>query len=190
VKNVFDVNAWTLTAALAGLMAIGGVSASPARAQSNAEPLHVIANKATILRLAKPAQQVIIGDPRFVDVTVETRTMLILFGRAPGETNLIILDSQNREILSAPVLVSDEKDRHISIVSSTRSGLSEVVYNCDRRCVRVALQGAAPAPSSGGGAQGPVASEPVAAPPPGEPPAQPAKSSPDDRPPASGSYKR
>ena len=164
---------------IAGIVIVAGAIAiaGPALAQSSAasaggEPIQVIANKATILRLAARAQNIIIGDPRVLDITVENRSMLVLFGRAPGETNLIVLDSQNREILSVPVLVTGERDRHISVISAPKSGYSEVVYNCADRCVRVATQGAAPAPSGGGGQQGPVAEAP-GAPPQGEPAAQP-----------------
>ena len=162
MKRIFRANARTLAATLAALVAIATVDSAPARAQQSAEPVRIIANKATILRLTKPAQNIIIGDLRFVDVTVETRSTLVLFGRAPGETNLIVLDSQYREILSVPVIVTDEKDRHISIVSAGKGGQAEVVYNCEERCVRVTLQGAAPAASGGG--QGPVPTEPAAAP--------------------------
>ncbi len=192
MKRIFGVKSGSAIAAIAGLAAIGIACAASVRAQPKAEPLQIVANKATILRLTKPAQQVIIGDPRIFDATAETRTMLVLFGRTPGETNLIVLDSQNREILSIPVLVTSENDRHISIVSAGKSGHAEVVYNCDDRCVRVTLLGAAPAPS-GGGAQGAAAAEPAppaAAPPPGAASAPPIQSSPDDGPPKSGSYKR
>lgn len=197
MRKSFDSRCAALTAALA----VAGVvaCAAPARAQSSAvpsraEPIQVIANQATILRLAARAQNIIIGDPRVLDITVENRSMLVLFGRSPGETNLIVLDSQNREILSVPVQVTDARDRHVSVISATKSGYSEVVYNCTDRCVRVVTQGALPTPSGGGGAQGAVGSEPAAAPPagasPGTPPAEPAKPSPDDAPSTSGSYKR
>lgn len=184
MRKSFDSRWAALTAALAVASAVA--CAAPARAQSpaapsRAEPIQVIANQATILRLAARAQNIIIGDPRILDITVENRSMLVLFGRSPGETNLIVLDSQNREILSVPVQVTDARDRHVSVISATKSGYSEVVYNCTERCVRVATQGAAPAPSGGGGGQAPVPEAPGAQPQ-GGPAAQPQSQAPEQAP--------
>ena len=180
--------AWLVAAGM-GAVALT-VDAPPAWAQqSPAEPLRVTANKAAIVRLAKPAQNVIIGDPRVADITVETRSMLILFGRQPGETNLIVLDSQNREILSVPVVVTAEVDRHVSIVSLTKSGFTEVVYNCAERCIQVAQQTVA-APTSGSGGQAPLSDSaaPVA---PAPAAAQPGTTAPAPaQTPAGGTYKR
>lgn len=189
LRSVGTAFAWLVAAGM-GAVALTGGAASAWAQQSPVQPLLVTANKATIVRLAGQAQNVIIGDPRVVDITVETRSMLVLFGRAPGETNLIVLDSQNREILSVPVVVATEKDRHVSVVSAGKTGYAEVVYNCAERCVQVAQQGT-PAAASGGG-QGPVpegtpASPPAAAPAqaPGQTPAEaPAKT------PGGGAYKR
>ena len=157
MKRQFKSIAWLVAA---GVVAVAlTADATSAWAQTSpAEPLRVTANKAAIVRLAGRAQNVIIGDPRVVDVTVENRSMLILFGRSPGETNLIVLDAQNREILSVPVIVTEEKDRHVTVTSSAKAGLKEVVYSCaQQRCVQLAKQsGAAPAASGGGGGQGPV----------------------------------
>lgn len=184
--------------ALAWLVAVGMgaialiVDAPPAWAQqSSAEPLRVTANKAAIVRLAGRAQNVIVGDPRVADITVENRSMLVLFGRSPGETNLIVLDSQNREILSVPVVVTAEKDRHVSVVSNAKAGFTEVVYYCAERCNKVAQQSTAPAAaSSGGGAQAPL-SEPAA--PSQPPPAAAQPQTPEQAPaqaPSGKSYKR
>jgi hypothetical protein len=166
VKRRFNPGAFAATAILAGLVAAGTAAfAPPARAQQSAEPLRVTANKAAIVRLAGRAQNIIVGDPRVADITVENRSMLVLFGRQPGETNLIVLDSQNKEILSVPVVVTAEKDRHVSVVAVTKAGYTEVVYNCAERCVKLAEQTAAAPVASGGGPQAPVPEAPAAAPP-------------------------
>ena len=167
MKRPLNAVASAARTALAGLVAagIGAVALTagspPAGAQ---QALRVTANKAAIVRLAGQAQNVIIGDPRVADITVENRSMLILFGRSPGETNLIVLDARNREILSVPVVVTTEKDRHVSVISAGKTGYAEVVYNCAERCIKMATtSGAAPA-ASGGCGQGPVPEAAAAAP--------------------------
>ena len=173
VKSRFNpmTSAAKTKAVLAGLVAAGIaaaaliVGAPSGWAQPKAaEPLQVVTNKATIVRLAGRAQNVIIGDPRVVDVTVENRSMLILFGRSPGETNLIVLDSQNREILSVPVVVAEETNRHVTVTSSAKSGLKEVVYNCAPRCVRSTLKGTLAATKGGTGSVAEAAEAPAPAP--------------------------
>ena len=160
-----------LLAAGIAAMALTADAPSAWSQQAPAEPLRVTANKAAVVRLAGRAQNVIIGDPRVVDVTVENRSMLVLFGRTPGETNMIVLDAQNREILSVPVVVTEEKERHVTVTSSAKAGLKEVVYSCSQRCVQLAKQSASEVRASGGGGQGPV---PEAAPSQPEPAAAPA----------------
>ena len=165
-----------LVAAVAGALVLAhDPSSAWAQQPAQQSPIQVTANKAAILRLAGQAQNVIIGDPRVADVTVETRSMLILFGRAPGETNLIVLDAQNREIVSAPVVVTAEKDRHVSVIAAAKSGPTEVVYSCAERCIKVDQKGAAAAASGGGGppVAGPAEpSEPAPAAAPPQTPAQ------------------
>ena len=158
MKRRFNKIAWAwLFAAGIGAGALTADIPAASAQQRSGEPIHVTMNKAAILRLAGQAQNVIIGDPRIADITVENRSMLVLFGRSPGETNLIVLNAQQREILSVPIVVTAENDRHVSVVAMTKSGYTEVVYNCAERCIKMAPQsGAAPSASGGGGGQGPV----------------------------------
>lgn len=148
--------------AVLAVLAAASAFAQSRPASPKGDPILVPANRAAIVRLSGQAQNVIIGDPRVVDVTVENRSMLVLFGRSPGETNLIVLDSRNREILSVPVIVSEEAERQVTVTSSAKGGLKEVVYSCGQRCSRVTLKGsqaAAKGGGSGGGVLG-AAAEP------------------------------
>lgn len=184
-----------LAAFVAASVGAAALIAGPpaARAQQAAvEALQVSANKAAIVRLARQAQNVIVGDPRIADITVENRSMLVLFGRAPGETNLIVLDSKNREILSVPVVVTAEKDRQVSVIAITKSGVTEVVYSCVERCVKLTEQTAA-MPTGGSGGQAPPSDTvPPGAPAPAAQPdaAAPAPASTPAQAPSGGTYKR
>ena len=177
----------SLVAAGIAFGALAAVAPSAVAQQSPAEPIRVVVSKAAILRLAGQAQNVIIGDPRVADITVENRSMLVLFGRSPGETNLIVLNAQQREILSVPIVVVAENDRHVSVVSSAKTGLTEIVYNCAERCIQLPPQTAGAAPSSGGTPQGPVPDAP--APPQAAAPAQ-APAATDSAPTGKKGYKR
>lgn len=128
-------------AALAAVAAIGAAIVSePARAQDNSSrviqiPLH----KAGIVKLSGAANNVIVGNPAVADVTVENPTTLVLFGRGPGETNILVLGAGQKEILSAAVVVSTDKDRQLSVLAPSRgkdAGMIEILYACADRCVR------------------------------------------------------
>lgn len=130
-------------AAVAAVAAIGAAIVSaptPARAQENSSrviqiPLH----KAGIVKLSGAANNVIVGNPAVADVTVENPTTLVLFGRGPGETNILVLGAGQKEILAASVVVSTDKDRQVSVLAPSRgkdAGMIEILYACADRCVR------------------------------------------------------
>lgn len=164
-------------AAIAGAVALGlGFFLTPNQATAQgAEPnvLQISLHKATIIKLSGRANNVIIGNPGIADVTVENPTTLTLFGRGPGETNILVLDSAQKQILSAAVVVSPDKDRQVSVLSPStgkNSGMIEILYACADRCVRFPTdltKLAAQTGSGGGDARGAI--QPGQASQPGQP---------------------
>jgi Pilus formation protein N terminal region len=138
------------------------VLGSPAMAE---DFLSLTWRKAEILELPVPPGTIIIGDPSVIDVSIEPSGMMLLFGKQPGETNMIIFDASGRETLfNGSVVVAPESNRHVSIISATRNAVLERTWNCVARCVQVIGPGSipykaveaesgdsAPAPSSGAG---------------------------------------
>ncbi len=135
---------------------------------AEASPLVVVFDKVEILRLAKPARRVIIGNSAIADVNLETPTLVYLFGKAPGETSLIVLGDDDRTILSRPVVVTSETERAVSVHVPGGEGPVSRTYSCmGNRCLRVASPGgqttaAAPTP--------PPPAQPTVPPPPAGPP--------------------
>lgn len=133
---------------------------------AEASPLVVVFDKVEILRLAKPARRVIIGNSAIADVNLETPTLVYLFGKAPGETSLIVLGDDDRTILSRPVVVTSETERAVSVHVPSGEGPVSRTYSCiGNRCLRVASPGgqttaAAPPPPA----------QPTIPPPPTAPP--------------------
>lgn len=101
-----------------------------------AEPLVVTWDKARLLRLSQDAAQIIIGNPAYVDATIESPRVLTLFGKRPGETNIIILDADNKTILERAVVVHPEAGRRVSVLSPLKgaTGVAEAKYSCPDRC--------------------------------------------------------
>lgn len=115
------------------------VAVGAALAATAAEPVVVGQDRAVILRLPQDADNVIIGNTAYFDVTVEDPRMLVLFGKQPGQTNLIVLDAQRNEIMATPVVVRAPGDGTDVRVYSRggRSGVSETAFSCGGgRCVQ------------------------------------------------------
>ncbi|MGQ0663789.1 MAG: pilus assembly protein N-terminal domain-containing protein [Pseudomonadota bacterium] len=138
-----------LAPALGWLMAAG-----PAPAQLLAVPV----DKAELIRLNEDAAVVLIANPAIADVAVEQNRLVIVVGKAPGETRLLVFDAKGRQLAVRDVVVVPEEARAVTVVR----GVAESNLSCAPRCVAVgaaaaAAGGAAPAagaPASGGAAPG------------------------------------
>src|SRR4051812_9297610 len=110
-----------------------------ASAAAMADGLNLNWREARVVKLAKPATSVVVGDPTVADVTLDTPDTLIIFGKTPGETNMVVLSGSQELLLDWPVVVSPVTARHISVVNATNQGApAEVLYACGtERCTRV-----------------------------------------------------
>ncbi|MFN3077222.1 MAG: pilus assembly protein N-terminal domain-containing protein, partial [Alphaproteobacteria bacterium] len=115
-----------------------------------ADILRITLDKATSLRLAKDAGTVMISNPKVLEAQMASPRLLLLRAVGVGESSLIVLDGDQQQVLSLPVVVVPEGQRFVSITrgcggNSACSQFDE--YSCAPRCVRVA----APDLPSGGG---------------------------------------
>jgi Flp pilus assembly secretin CpaC len=95
--------------------------------------------EARVVRLAKPATSVIIGDPTVADVTLDDPTTLIVFGKAPGETNIVVLSGSQEMLFDWPLVVTPASARHVTVLNAQGNQAPvEVLYSCgEERCTRV-----------------------------------------------------
>jgi Flp pilus assembly secretin CpaC len=110
-----------------------------ASAAAMADGLNINWREARVVRLAKPATSIIIGDPTVADVTLDTPTTIVVFGKTPGETNILVLSGDQELLLDWPVVVSPVTARHVSVLNAANAEApSEVLYACGtERCARV-----------------------------------------------------
>lgn len=129
-----------------------------------ADPIVVTLNKAYILRLGQSAGTVIVSNPTVLDVQLDSPRMAVMLGMSAGESQLLIFDSNQNEILSTVVIVTPELERQVSVTRHCGEGkgtcLEEEELSCGPRCVRIVSPGAAKngstltPPDSGGGGGG------------------------------------
>lgn len=87
--------------ALAGLVAAVAL-ATPAQAGAGIE---VIMNQAKIVKLSRPADTIVVGNPAIADASVQDSTTIVLTGKGFGVTNLVVLDQQGSPIVDEQVTV-------------------------------------------------------------------------------------
>jgi Flp pilus assembly secretin CpaC len=98
---------------------------------SAAEPIiNVTLDRASVVRLDRPADTVIIGNPMIADATVRDNVTLIVTGKSFGTTNLIILDKDGREVSNQLVTVAASDDNLVTVYN--RSGRQ--TYSCTPVC--------------------------------------------------------
>ncbi|MEN0040953.1 MAG: pilus assembly protein N-terminal domain-containing protein [Pseudomonadota bacterium] len=77
--------------------------------------LEVIVDRARVVRIAKPADTVIVGNPSIVDATIQDARTLVLTGRLFGVTNIIVLDADGDPIVDETVVVKGEETNLVHV---------------------------------------------------------------------------
>ena len=93
----------TITAVILAALMAGAPASHRAEA---AQGIEVVMNQARIIKLTRPADTIVIGNPEIADASVQDATTIVLTGRGFGVTNLVILDSEGNPIVDEQVFVS------------------------------------------------------------------------------------
>lgn len=68
--------------------------------------IEVVMNQAKIVKLARPADTIVIGNPAIADAAVQDSSTIVLTGKGFGVTNLVVLDTDGNPIVDEQVVVS------------------------------------------------------------------------------------
>ena len=91
------------------------VAAVAAATPAAAETIQVVVDRATVLRIARPADVIIIGNPAIADATIQDSQTLIITGRSFGTTNLIVLDAAGATVTDQVVTVGPQDENVVTI---------------------------------------------------------------------------
>jgi len=72
-------------------------------------------DQAMMLRLERPAAEVVVGNPSIADVLIQTSKVLVLTGKSFGETNLIVLDPQGKVTVNRRVVVAEPRSGYVTV---------------------------------------------------------------------------
>lgn len=89
------------------------------------EPILISVDHAKVMRISRPADTVIIGNPAIADATIKDSLTLILTGRSFGTTNLIVLDDAGQPIADELLTVQSQDELQVTVFRrSTRETFS------------------------------------------------------------------
>lgn len=91
---------------LVGSAALAACAALLAMPASASEPIQVLMNQAKIVKLARPADTIVIGNPEIADASVQDASTIVLTGKGFGVTNLVVLDQDGSPIVDEQIVVS------------------------------------------------------------------------------------
>lgn len=85
------------------IAALAVLSPLPSHADGD---IQVTMNQAKIVKLARAADTIVIGNPLIADASVQDATTVVLTGKGFGVTNLVILDASGAPIVDQQVVVT------------------------------------------------------------------------------------
>jgi Flp pilus assembly secretin CpaC len=97
---------------------------------AQADDLIVKYDQSQLLRLPRPAAEIIIGNPAIADVAVQSDNLLVVTGKTFGITNIIVLDAKRNVIQDQRVLVKRDEARVVNL----QRGTERQSYNCAPQC--------------------------------------------------------
>jgi hypothetical protein len=110
------------------LAVLGGLGAPAAQM---GEDIIVKYDQSQLLRLPKPASEIIIGNPVIADVTIQNGGLLVVTGKSFGVTNMIALDDKREVIFERRIMVRRDDARTVNL---HRGDKGRQTYNCTPQC--------------------------------------------------------
>jgi hypothetical protein len=98
--------------------------------EARAGDLMVRYDQSQLIRLPRPAAEVIIGNPSIADVTIQGGNLLVVTGKTFGITNIIALDAQRNVIQDQRVIVERDDQRMVVLYKGAR----RESYTCTPNC--------------------------------------------------------
>lgn len=108
-----------------------------AAADVRADTLGVQLDQAKILKLPDNVSTIVIGNPMIADGSLQPGGLLIVTGKAFGQTNLIVLDSKGGVLADHQIQVSATRQNVVTL----QRGPERESYTCHPRCDRVIMLG-------------------------------------------------
>lgn len=101
-----------------------------AAAPASADQIWLTMDQVRNYTLKNGASQIVIGNPAIADIKVQDKSRLLLFGKSPGMTNMLVLDADGVEVDNLVVRV---RTNNVSMLTLQKGGL-RYSLNCMTTC--------------------------------------------------------
>ena len=108
-----------------------------AATSAQAGQIEVVIDHAKVMRISRPADIVIIGNPAIADATIQDSKTLIITGRSFGTTNLIVLDKDGQPIADEIITVTAPTNQVVTVFRRA----SRQSYSCTPECAPILIVG-------------------------------------------------
>lgn len=98
-----------------------------------AEPLAIVLDQATLLKLPEKVSTIVVGNPLIADVAVQSGGLVVVTGKGYGSTNLIVLDRAGAVLMERAVVVRGPTDQTVSVYRGTERETYSCTPQCERR---------------------------------------------------------
>jgi Flp pilus assembly secretin CpaC len=105
------------------------VSAAASTA-AHADQVWVTMDQVAPYSFKQDVDQIVVGNPGIADITVRDKSKVLIFGKAPGVTNLFLFDADGNEIENLIVRVRAIQDGMLTF----QRGGQRATYNCMTNC--------------------------------------------------------
>ena len=126
--TLYKSTASAFNAASISVLALTGAAAIAVPC-ARADDLIVRYDQAQLLRLPRPVNEIIVGNPSIADVAIQGGNLLVITGKTFGVTNIIALDVDRNIIQDQRILV--ERDQ---AVVNLHRGTGRQTYSCTPQC--------------------------------------------------------
>jgi Flp pilus assembly secretin CpaC len=98
---------------------------------AEAADIAVSMNQAKIVKLSRPADTIVIGNPEIADASVQDATTIVLTGKGFGSTNLVVLDETGAPIVDEQVVVSRDEASTVRVYRRANIQTLSCTPNCE-----------------------------------------------------------
>lgn len=93
--------------------------------------IEVLMDQAMMVRLERPAAEIVVGNPSIADVAVQSSNTLILTGKSFGETNLIVTARDGKVLVNRRVVVQEPDGGFVTVYRGNKRETMHCSPNCE-----------------------------------------------------------
>jgi Flp pilus assembly secretin CpaC len=141
---------WAAGAVLCTALAIlpaAGFADSPA---ATGKKTRISVNTVTVLAVTADIQTVVVANPEFADASLASPRKVLLLGKKPGHTSLLVTGRDGQVLIDTSVLVAPDDTGMVTVIR----GIKESNMTCSPRCTQLLVPKESGTAAAAGGRSG------------------------------------